>query len=315
MSRRHSAAGTAACSAFLPARAARRARSRSRTPSAPRCRSRPGRPRPARPRRCRYSLVRRRNRHVVELGVGDDRQVGRQRPGGRGPDDERRLLLLEARVGLAQIADDREAHVDRRRGVVLVLDLGLGQRRVMREAPVHRLLVAVDEPRAREPGQLAGDGRLVVLRQRQVGVVPVAEAAEPLELGAHDVDELQRVLLAVVAERGRVQLLASFGPAPFRPAARSAARGSPSRAGTPPACPSAAATARRCPSAPCSAPCRSGWRRWRRAGRRAARKAGASSRARLQDALVLACRAPSGRATPARGARDRRASGIRSWGD
>ena len=146
------------------------------------------------------------DRHVVQFGIRDHRQVGRQGPGRRGPDDERRLLPLEPRVGLPQITDDREADIDRRRGVVLVFDLGLGQRRVMREAPVHRLLVAVDEPGAREPGQLAGDRRLVVLRQRQVGVVPVAEAAEPLELGAHDVDELQRVPLAVAAEVGGAQL-------------------------------------------------------------------------------------------------------------
>ena len=146
-----------------------------------------------------------RDRDVVQLGVGDDGQVGRQRPGRRRPDDERRALVAQPRIRLADVADDREADVDRRRGVVLVFDLRLGQRGAVDEAPVHRLLVAVDEARRHEPRQLARDRRLVVLGQRQVGIVPVADAAEPLELGAHDVDELQRVLLAALPERDRVQ--------------------------------------------------------------------------------------------------------------
>ena len=90
-----------------------------------------------------------RDRDVVQLGVGDDGQVGGQRPGRRRPDDERGALVAQPRVGLAEIADDREADVDRRRGVVLVFDLRLGQRGAVGEAPVDRLLVAVDEPRLR----------------------------------------------------------------------------------------------------------------------------------------------------------------------
>ena len=146
-----------------------------------------------------------RDRDVVQLRVGDDREVRRQRPGRRRPDDERRALVAQPRLGLADVAVDREADVDGRRGVLFVFDLRLGQRRAVGEAPVHRLLVAVDQPRLHEPGQLSRDRRLVVLGQRQVGIVPVADAAEALELGPHDVDELQRVLLAALAERDRIQ--------------------------------------------------------------------------------------------------------------
>ena len=63
---------------------------------------------------------------VVEVGVHGDGQVGRDGPGGGGPDQDRdgaAGVFLQERRQLAQ----RELHRDRGRGVVVVLDLGLGQ--------------------------------------------------------------------------------------------------------------------------------------------------------------------------------------------
>ena len=76
----------------------------------------------------------------------------------------------------------RELDVDRRRGVVLVLDLGLGQRRAAVDAPVDRLLALVDHALLDEPAERAHDRRLVAVVHRQVRVVPVAQHAQPLEL-------------------------------------------------------------------------------------------------------------------------------------
>ncbi len=103
---------------------------------------------------------------------------------------------------------EREAHVDLRALVALVvLDLGLGQGRAARDAPVHRLLGLVDEALLGEGGELAHDRRLVAGRHREVGVLPFAHHAQPLELLALDADELFGVLAALLSKRDGLHLV------------------------------------------------------------------------------------------------------------
>ncbi len=145
---------------------------------------------------------------VLRLGVEREREVRRQRPGRRGPGDgghlspgQRRVRLREPRLLLGR---QREAHVDLGALVVLVvLDLGLGERRAARDAPVDGLLGLVDEALLGEGGELAHDRRLVAGRHRQVGIGPLAHHAEPLELVALDAHELLGVLAALLPERDR----------------------------------------------------------------------------------------------------------------
>ena len=56
---------------------------------------------------------------------------------------------------------ERKLDVDRRRRVVVVLDLGLGERGAAVNAPVDRLLALVDEPPLDELAERARDVRLV----------------------------------------------------------------------------------------------------------------------------------------------------------
>src|SRR5690606_31825088 len=76
----------------------------------------------------------------------------------------------------------RELHPDLVALVVLVFDLGLGQRRALDHAPHHGLAPAIELAARRHLVQFARDLRLGVEAHRQVGVVPLAENAEPLEL-------------------------------------------------------------------------------------------------------------------------------------
>ena len=156
---------------------------------------------------------------VVEVGMEGDGQVGRDGPGRRRPDQDRHLAAGKRRDARREIASRRrrqgELDVDRRRGVVLVLDLGLGQRGAAVRAPVHRLLALVDEPLLDEAAQRAGDRRLVAVVHRQVRLVPVAEHAEPLEVDAHLVDEAGCVGAAGAAEVGDAH------PGLLRPSSRS----------------------------------------------------------------------------------------------
>ena len=95
---------------------------------------------------------------------------------------------------------ERELDVDRRRGVLLVLDFRLGQRGAAVDAPVDRFLALVDEPLLDEAAQRARDRRLVPEVHRHVGMRPIAEDAEPLEFPGHDADEALRVGAAGAAK-------------------------------------------------------------------------------------------------------------------
>ena len=101
---------------------------------------------------------------VGRLGVQDDGVVGRQGPGGGGPDVDPELALpgLEARRHGGHL----EAHEDGGADLVAVFDLGLGERRVAVRAPVDRLAAAVD-------GAAVVDG----LEDLDVGGVVVVDVA------------------------------------------------------------------------------------------------------------------------------------------
>ena len=147
---------------------------------------------------------------VIDLRVEGDGEVRRDGPRGRGPDQDRDRTAGQRRHSRAQflgaLLRQQELDVDRRRGVILVLDFGFGERGPAVDAPVHRLLAFVDQTLLDEPPQRARDRRLVLEVHRQVQMFPVAEHAEALELDAHDVDEPGRIGAARPAEIGHRHL-------------------------------------------------------------------------------------------------------------
>ena len=70
-------------------------------------------------------------RGVFGLGMKGDGHVGRERPGGRRPDDDVGPAPGQGRELLAEVGHDLEPDVDRRRGMVLVFDFGLSQCRTL----------------------------------------------------------------------------------------------------------------------------------------------------------------------------------------
>ena len=120
--------------------------------------------------------------HVKKIPVKRNRQVGGNRPGGRRPDDDGYLLTCKLRQPPGDIGDQGELHVDRRRRVVLVLDLRLRQSRLAGGAPVDGLLPLVHASIEIELPELLDGRRLVVIRHREIGIFPFAENPEPFEL-------------------------------------------------------------------------------------------------------------------------------------
>ena len=76
---------------------------------------------------------------------------------------------------------DRERRENRVADVVFVLDLSLGERRLFDDAPHHRLRAAIKKPARDEFEDLARDLRFGRIAHRRVGMIPIANDAEPLE--------------------------------------------------------------------------------------------------------------------------------------
>ena len=137
-----------------------------------------------------------------------DGHRGGQRPRRGGPDDGADLACVGGQLGRdgRRIALERVLHVDAGAGVVVVLDLGLGQRGAVVDAPVDRLQSLVDQSLLEEGVEVFDDLGLVAVGHGGVGMVEVAEDADALELLALDVEILFGVLAAGVAHLERVHL-------------------------------------------------------------------------------------------------------------
>src|SRR6185295_11857945 len=150
---------------------------------------------------------------VIELIAQRDRLISGKGPGRGGPDHDidRRITELAGREPHAllelAVADHRKRHINRRRGLVLVFDFGLGQRRAAIEAPVHGLYALIEVSVADDLAERADLLRLVLRRHRDVRVVPITEHAETLERRALQLDLRLREFAAGGAELRRRELL------------------------------------------------------------------------------------------------------------
>src|SRR5439155_8887106 len=138
---------------------------------------------------------------VVGVGLDRGRDVGRQRPRRRRPDDQR----------LALAALQWEAHVERRVLELLVVLLAglfvLRERGAASGAPLGRAVALVEPAAPARLGEEAPDVLDVRVRERQVVVAPVHPLAEALRLLGHHADELRDPLLAALRELGEPVVL------------------------------------------------------------------------------------------------------------
>ncbi len=119
------------------------------------------------------------------------------------------------------LALDRKGRENRVADVVLVFDLGLGERGLFDHAPHHRLRAAIEQAVGDELEDFAGDLRLGRIAHRRIGMVPVADDAEPLEFLPLHREPVLGIGAALAAERddglriGKVRLGLALGPVEF----------------------------------------------------------------------------------------------------
>ena len=117
-------------------------------------------------------------------------------------------MTMPSRVVGERAVGEEELDVDRGGVFLVVLHLGLGESRARAGGPVDGFLGLVDQPFFDELGEGAENFGLVAGIEREVGVRPVAEDAEALELVALDVDELAGEFFRAAADfHGRQALV------------------------------------------------------------------------------------------------------------
>ena len=142
--------------------------------------------------------------------IGDLRAVGdgavcRQGPGRGGPDDDRGAHKIGRSLRHGKL------HPDGRAGVVVILDLGVGQGRALDRAPHHGLGAAIELAAHQEFVELLHDGGFGTIVHGGVALFPVAQHAQPLEFIPLLVDPAGGVDAAGGAELGLGDL--ALGPA------------------------------------------------------------------------------------------------------
>ena len=145
---------------------------------------------------------------IVELGAAGDRAVAGEAPGRGGPDRDRGPVEVFPRQGIQRKADE-----DGLARVVVVLDLGLGERRLLDRAPHHGAEAAIERTVEQELADLGRDRRFGREIHRRVAVGPGAgdaKAAELLALHAHPFPGIGAAFGAEGDDRHRV-LVAALG--------------------------------------------------------------------------------------------------------
>ena len=149
------------------------------------------------------------NGDIGGAGLKGNSLVGGDGPRRSRPDDEvdRAVEVLEA----GGLGSHLKAHEDGGTRLVGVLDLGLGERGVAVLAPVDGLMTAIDHAFVEHGLEDLDVGGVMLVIERQVGIVPVAEHAQATEAGLLQLDVLDSKLVAKLADLGRGSLVELLG--------------------------------------------------------------------------------------------------------
>ena len=123
-------------------------------------------------------------RHVVKIRMKRHCHRSRNRPRRRRPDDRVHLAPGQRRVQRSRVRRHPVAHVNRRAGVLLVLDLRIRQRSFVVRAPVHRPQPAVNKSLLQEPVKRLQGPRLVLAATSFCTASPTARTPRCAQIAA-----------------------------------------------------------------------------------------------------------------------------------
>ena len=132
---------------------------------------------------------------VIVLRTEGDGAAAGNGPRRRRPDDDRRPV-----EGRAAGFFDRKADVKRGRFMLQIFDLGLRQRGLLDHRPEHRFVASKQSAVHQELADFGHDPGFRLVGHRGVGIVPIADHTEALELVALNIDPMIGELAAFAAE-------------------------------------------------------------------------------------------------------------------
>ena len=149
------------------------------------------------------------NGDIGGAGLKGNGLVGGDGPRRGRPNDKvnRAVEVLEA----GGLGGHLKAHEDGRARLIGVLDLSLGQRGVAVLAPVNRLVAAINHALIEHGLEDLDVGGVMLVIERQIGVVPIAEHAQATEAGLLQLDVLDSELVAKLADLSRGGLVELLG--------------------------------------------------------------------------------------------------------
>ena len=149
------------------------------------------------------------NGDVGGTGLEGNCLVGGDGPRRGRPDDKvnRAVEVLEA----GGLGGHLKAHEDGRARLVGVLDLGLSKCGMAVLAPVDGLVTAIDHALVEHGLEDLDVGGVMLVIERQIGVVPIAEHAQATEAGLLQLDVLDSELVAKLADLSRGGLVELLG--------------------------------------------------------------------------------------------------------
>src|SRR5689334_15531504 len=130
-------------------------------------------------------------RRILVIRMHSDTEIRGQRPRRRGPNHDKDFASCECRIDDGRIAPERKLHVDRWAGVLMIFDFSFRERGLVLDTPVNRPRAFVNPTtldKARKHPRRFG---FVVVRHREIWIVPLAEYAESFEVARLT---LQRIL-------------------------------------------------------------------------------------------------------------------------
>ena len=149
------------------------------------------------------------NGDIGGAGLKGNGLVGGNGPRRSRPDDkvDRAVEVLEA----GGLGGHLKAHEDGRARLVGVLNLGLSKCGMAVLAPVDGLVTAIDHALVEHGLENLDVGGVMLVIERQIGVVPIAEHAQTTEAGLLQLDVLDGELVAELADLSRGGLVELLG--------------------------------------------------------------------------------------------------------